>query len=68
MRGAQAAAIRAPVANEPVKKTPSTGWSTRAAPVAPAPVTTQKTSVGTPAACSISPIARPVSAANSEGL
>jgi hypothetical protein len=51
-----------------VKKTPSTGWATSALPVAAAPVTTWKTPGGSPASSNSAPMARPVRAANSEGL
>ncbi len=68
MRLPVAAAIRAPVAYEPVKKTPSTGCRNSAAPVAPSPITGTKTSSGTPASASISAMCRPVSVAYSDGL
>ena len=65
---AAAAAIFAPVAYEPVKNTPSTGWRSNAAPVLPPPMTGTKTSSGTPDACSRSAMCRPVSVAYSDGL
>ena len=68
MRGPTAAAMRAPVAAEPVKKTPSTFCSIRAAPTSPPPTRVMNTSAGTPAAWSSRSMCRPVSVANSEGL
>jgi hypothetical protein len=60
--------MRRPVGTEPVKNTPFTGLSTRAAPVAAVPITGTKTSSGTPAMCRRSAMASPVREANSEGL
>ena len=68
MRGPISCAILAPVAYEPVKKTPSTGCASTARPTSPAPMTTAKTSCGMPDRCSSLPISRPVSVANSDGL
>src|SRR5512137_574248 len=68
IRGPASCAIRAPVAYEPVKKTPSTGCASTARPASAAPITTAKTSCGTPARCSSLPISSPVSVANSDGL
>ena len=62
------APMLAPVAYEPVKNTPSTGWSSSAAPVLPPPMTGMKTSSGMPEATSISAMCMPVSVANSDGL
>ncbi len=47
---------------------PASGWSSSAAPAPPPPITTWKTSPGTPASCISSPIASPVRDANSDGL
>lgn len=60
--------MRLPVAYEPVKKTPSSGCCSKAAPASAAPTRHTMTSRGTPASCSSRAISSPVSVAYSEGL